>query len=171
MKNRNKMLTKTPNLIPMIYFYFNFTSLNPSATFRNNGKINLDQPTKHHLPPEIFLISASVHPALPVAWDSRSPSPQPPKAPFFNFLTCSRQRSSDQSVRATDTPHLSLLNGDDAREELLSKTPLVFFSFYLMHISLPAERVRWNWRHLFMVWKKNLQVSRTKGKNKPQLCR
>lgn len=61
------MLTKTPNLIPMIYFYFNFTSLNPSATFRNNGKINLDQPTKHHLPPEIFLISASVLPALPVA--------------------------------------------------------------------------------------------------------
>lgn len=33
-----KMLTGTHNLIPIIYFHF--TSLNPSATFQNNGKIN-----------------------------------------------------------------------------------------------------------------------------------
>lgn len=44
-----------------------------------------------------------------------------PMAPFFNFLTCYSQRPANQSGLCTSTLHLTLLNDDDAKEELLQK--------------------------------------------------
>lgn len=146
----------TQNLIPIVYFYLNFMSLNSFHQLSKQLENKIYQLTKHHLPPEILLISTSVPPCTSCRLGPKVSYPSPPQRHLFSISSpASRQRSSDSSGRGTDTPHLPLLNGDDAREELLNKTNRWSFSvFYLMHISLPSERMRWNWRHLFMVWKK-----------------
>lgn len=79
-----KMLTKTHNLIPIIYFYFNFTSLNPFRVLSKQRKNKLHHPRKHHLPPEIFLICLSP-PCTSCRLRLKVPFPSTPRGTFFQF--------------------------------------------------------------------------------------
>lgn len=67
-------------------------------------------------------------------------------SPFFNFLTCHSQRPWDQSGLHTNTLHLPLLNGDDAKEELYCRnTPLVLwvvFSLCTLHLYPKAREIK-----------------------------